>query len=601
MSIGRKSFEHGVGTHAESEVTIDLKKTAARFHAFVGVDDEIHGAAASLEFHVVADGKPLWDSGVMKAGDPAKPADLDVTGVQNLLLTVDDAGDGNRFDHADWADARIEFTGEPPHVAVLIPEPAVILTPKVAPAPRITGAKVFGVRPGAPFLYNITATGEYPMEFSADALPPSLHLDPSTGQITGSLPDAAEFIATVRAKNGHGAAERKLRLVAGEHIALTPPMGWNSWNCWAEAVDQDKVLRSARALVSSGLSRHGWSYVNIDDTWQGARNPQSLALQTNKKFPDVKGLCDEIHHLGLKAGVYSTPWITSYASHAGGSAETPEGTWEKEAKGQSVRHLTGKYSFAKRDARQWAAWGFDYLKYDWYPIDVPTVREMTAALRASGRDIVYSLSNSATFESAPKYAELANCWRTTGDIRDTWQSMSGIGFSQDRWVPFAGQGHWNDPDMLVVGYVGWGPKLHPSQLTPDEQYTHISLWCLLSAPLLIGCDLERLDEFTLGLLTNDEVLDIDQDPLGRQAMRVAKTGSIAVYSKELEEGSRAVGLFNLGRVAGEAKVTWSDLGVSGRQAVRDLWRQQDAGIFDESYSANVPPHGVVLVRIAPSK
>ena len=176
----------------------------------------------------------------------------------------------------------------------------------------------------------------------------------------------------------------------------------------------------------------------------------------------------------------------------------------------------GKYSFARNDARQWAAWGMDYLKYDWNPNEVPETREMADALRDSGRDVVFSLSNSSPFTNMPGLSKYANSWRTTGDIRDTWDSMSKKGFSQDKWKPFNSPGHWNDPDMLVVGQVGWGSP-HPTRLTADEQYTHISLWCLLSAPLLIGCDLGKVDDFTLGVLSNDEVLALDQDALGLQA------------------------------------------------------------------------------------
>jgi alpha-galactosidase len=237
------------------------------------------------------------------------------------------------------------------------------------------------------------------------------------------------------------------------------------------------------------------------------------------------------------------------------------------------------------------------LKYDWYPNSLPQVQEMARALRSSGRDIIFSLSNSAPFNHAKDWARLANSWRTTGDIRDTWPNMAGIGFAQDKWAPFAGPGHWNDPDMLVVGHVGWGPQLHPSRLTPDEQYTHISLWCLLSAPLLLGCDLEHLDKFTLGLLTNDEVLEIDQDPLGKQATRVASHGEVDVYLKPLEDGSKAIGLFNRGSTTTTGLADWSDLGLTGKQRVRDLWRQKDLGTFDEKFETEVPPHGVVLIKV----
>ena len=190
-----------------------------------------------------------------------------------------------------------------------------------------------------------------------------------------------------------------------------------------------------------------------------------------------------------------------------------------------------------------------------------------------------------------------NCWRTTGDITDTWESMSGIGFSQTQNTEYAKPGHWNDPDMLVVGWVGWGPGLHPSPLTASEQYTHISLWALLSAPMLIGCDLDKLDDFTLNLLTNDEVLDVSQDPLGRQASPVEKEAGYQVWKKQLEDGSFAIGLFNLGNTEATLRISFDKLELKGKHSVRDLWRQKDLGEFDANFETSVPPHGVSLIKI----
>ena len=473
-----------------------------------------------------------------------------------------------------------------------------ILTPKPGPAPRINGPSVFGVRPGSPFLYSIPVTGDRPIAYSADGLPDGLSLDAATGRITGTLELQGEYPVILYAKSAKGTSEKKFKIVVGDTFALTPPLGWNSWNCWAGTVSQEKVLKSARAMVSSGLANHGWTYINIDDAWQGKRGGEFNALQPNEKFPDMKALCAEVHALGLKAGIYSTPWITSYARFAGGSAENPEGTWQpaKEPFDQKVQWLIGKYPFAENDARQWAQWGIDYLKYDWNPNEVPETEEMRKALLQSGRDIVYSLSNSTPFQNIAKLSKLASCWRTTGDITDTWASIRDIGFAQDRWAPFQSPGHFNDPDMLVVGQVGWG-NTHPSRLTPDEQYTHISLWALLGAPLLIGCDLGALDDFTLGLLTNDEVLEVDQDPLCRQATLVAKSGDAQVFAKQLEDGSWAVGLFNLGPESQTVTVSWSDLKLDGPHRVRDLWRQKDIGSFPEKFSAEVASHGAGLIRV----
>ena len=495
-----------------------------------------------------------------------------------------------------------------------------ILTPPAPNKPRINGANVYGQRPGSPFLYTIAATGARPMTFAVRNLPKGLTLDPQTGIISGTVAVTGDYNVRLTARNAQGTATKTLKIVIGDKIALTPPMGWNSWNSWAGRVDQEKVLRSAKILVSSGLVNHGWSYVNIDDTWQGERTGSDHALQANTKFPDMKGLCDQLHGMGLKAGIYSTPWMTSYASYPGGSSDKPEGTWTRAQANGQYQHI-GAYHFADADAKQWAAWGFDYLKYDWNPNDVESTSEIAQALRKSGRDIVLSLSNSAPFNHAEDWVRLANAWRTTGDIADYWgrgrqnwqQGMGQIAFSQDRWQSFSGPGHWNDTDMLVLGTVSLAQPMHYTHLTPDEQYTHISMWSLLSAPLLIGCDMEKLDPFTLSLLTNDEVLAVNQDALGKGAVKVSGPaftipaygaapadnpgGNALVYSKELEDGTLAVGLFNVGAQEMPVSVNFSDLKLSGRRKVRDLWRQKDVGDFSDSYSATVPSHGVVLVKI----
>jgi alpha-galactosidase len=471
-----------------------------------------------------------------------------------------------------------------------------ILTPKPPPQPRINGARVFGVRPGRPFLFRIPATGDLPMAFAAKGLPAGLALDEKTGCITGVIENEGEHAVTLAARNAAGAAERPLKIVVGGRIALTPPMGWNSWNCWAESVDEAQVRAAADAMVSTGLARHGWTYINIDDCWQGKRVPPGYALQGKERFPDMKALAGYVHGLGLKLGIYSTPWKTSYAGYPGGSADTDDGrVLEK-------RNSFGAVAFHRVDAREWAEWGIDYLKYDWNPIDAEHARAMAGALKQSGRDIVYSLSNGAALAGAGGWAEIANAWRTGGDLNDSWESVSGIGFDQDKWKAFAGPGHWNDPDMLVVGLVGWGPALHPTRLTPSEQYAHVSLWCLLAAPLLVGCDLSRLDEFTLGLLSNDEVLEVNQDPLGRQAGRASKDGAGEVWAKEMADGSRAVGLFNRDdREPRAVTVRFADLGLRGKCRVRDLWRQKDLGVFADNFEATVLVHGVVLVRVFPQE
>ena len=487
---------------------------------------------------------------------------------------------------------------------------SLILTPAPADKPRINGAMVFGVRPGSPFIYNIHATGKRPMKYSIKGLPKGLTLDANTGQITGKLTSKASYSLVIKAENASGSAVRNFKIVVGNEIALTPPMGWNSWNCWGVEVSQDKAMISARAFINAHLNEHGWEYINLDDAWQGLRGGKYNAIQPDpKKFISLKVYCDSLHLMGLKAGIYSSPWTKTYGGRVGGSANNVEGlkdsTFDIKV-GFSKKKLpydTGKYSFAVQDAKQWAEWGIDYLKYDWAPIETVSVVEMSDALNATGRDIVYSLSNNyppTLLNNIKEVAPHAQSWRTTGDIRDTWQSMSSIGFNQDKWKEYSTPGHYNDPDMLVVGHVGWG-KPHPTKLTPDEQYTHISLWSLLSAPLLLGCDLAKLDAFTLNLITNDEVIDIDQDALCKPATKVYSKDSLDVFVKQLADGSKAVGLFNRSSKKAIITANWKDLGITGKQTVRDVWRQKDLEVATEKFEAEVASHGVVLVRITSIK
>ena len=587
LSIGGQKFEHGLGTHAISTFRIDLGGGAERFTAMVGVDDEVgKRKGGTITFRVIGDGAVLWESGVLRAGDQPKAVSVDLKGVKQLTLNVGDADDGTGWDHADWADAVITMNSGRPRSFGPPPEPAVILTPKEQPQPRINGARIFGVRPGSPFLFTIPATGKLPMTFAADALPDGLTLDSHTGYITGVLPQRGTFNVTLKARNALGEAEMPLKIVCGDTIALTPPMGWNSWNCFGRDVTEDKVRAAADAMVATGLRDHGWTYINIDDCWQGGRDTNGT-IQPNEKFPDMKGLADYIHSKGLKFGIYSSPGP------------------------QTCAHFEGSYQHEEQDARRYAEWGVDYLKYDWCSYEqiapnpnhdqmMKPYQVMHAALKKVPRDIVFSLCQYGmgnVWEWGDQVG--GNCWRTSGDISDTWASMSVNGFSLAGLEKFAQPGCWNDPDMLVVGRLGWAAKVRPTRLLPNEQYTHITLWCLLSSPLLIGCDMTKLDKFTLSLLDNDEVLAINQDPLGRQAARIGRQGSTEIWAKSLADGSMAVGLFNLGEDQTQAGVKWSDLGITGPQTVRDLWRQQDIGVVDDQFQTSIPRHGVVLVKLAP--
>jgi alpha-galactosidase len=621
ITIAGKTFERGFSTHSVSSLLVLLEGKAVNFTAQVGIDDEVAGHDPAVEFQLFGDGKKIWTSGLMKLGDAAKPCSVPLTGINKLELMVTDGGNGNYYDHADWANAKFEAKGVTTFKTYNpVSSVPYILTPKASDKPRINSAAVFGVRPGSPFQYFVAATGDRPMTFSAKGLPAGLKLDSKTGIITGMLTKVGTYGVVLSARNSKGQASKKLRIVCGDRIALTPPMGWNSWNCFAGEVSSDKVKRAADAMVKSGLINHGWTYINIDDFWQNHRDSKDQSLRgkfrdeagyiiPNARFGDMKPLADYVHGLGLKIGLYSSP-----------------GPW-------TCGGCAGSYGYEKQDAESYAKWGFDYLKYDWcsygnvidgLPENDPNkvsslsykggselntaikpYKLMGEYLRQQPRDIVYSLCQYG-MSDVWKWGDSVsgNCWRTTNDITDTWESVKSIALDQDKSAAWAKPGNWNDPDMLVVGTVGWGNP-HKSKLKPDEQYLHISLWSLFSSPLLIGCDMEKLDDFTYSLLTNDEVIAVNQDPLGKGAVCAQTLGDVRIYVKELEDGSKAVGFCNFGLdIAQLSYKDFAKLGISGKQVVRDLWRQKNVSVINATngqLSLKVPVHGVIFYKFTPAK
>jgi len=464
-----------------------------------------------------------------------------------------------------------------------------ILTPPAPATPRINNALVYGVRPGKPVIMKIAASGDKPMKYSAASLPQGLSVDSVRGVVYGSVDKRGDYALTLEAQNSKGKDTKTITLKVGDKIALTPPMGWNSWNCWGLGVTKQKVLESANAMIEKRLADYGYNYVNIDDGWESETRDAQGYISTNEKFSQMKELGDWLHSHGMKFGIYSSPGDLTCGGYLG-----------------SLNH-------EKQDTKVWNDWGVDYLKYDCcgYTRNIAEDQDKSAAtqlepylkmereLRRLPRDVFYNVAWGAENVCRWAYGVDGNSWRTTDDIRDTWESISDIGFRQqaDKW-PFSMPGHWNDPDMLVVGKVGgWGGTLHDSRLTADEQYTHISLWSLLAAPLLIGCDISQIDDFTFNLLCNSEVIAIDQDILGKQAKQEITDGSIQVWKRPLHDGSYAVGIFNLGDKF--AKVDFgkyfSRLGIGKLQSARDLWRQQDMNPAETEIS--IAPHGVKLMKI----
>jgi alpha-galactosidase len=363
-----------------------------------------------------------------------------------------------------------------------------------------------------------------------------------------------------------------LHKVPDNGLARTPPMGWNSWNKFAGRVNDGIVRGIADAIAGNGMRDAGYVYINIDDTWEGERDAQGN-IRANNKFPDMKALSDYLHGKGLKLGIYSSPGPNTCAGYE------------------------GSYGHEAQDARTFAAWGIDYMKYDWCGArNIYADAEMQAvyqvmgdALRAAGRPIVFSLcqyGRADVWKWGPTVG--GNLWRTTGDIRDQWASMERIGFGQSELAGFAAAGHWNDPDMLEIGNGG---------MTDTEYQTHMTLWSMLAAPLIAGNDVRSMPAGILEILTNREVIAVDQDRAGKQGKRVWKSGDQEIWTRELSNGEHAVAFFNRGAEAAKVNVRWADLALAPQARARDLWAHSDLRLAGPAYTATVAGHGTVLLRV----
>jgi alpha-galactosidase len=364
-------------------------------------------------------------------------------------------------------------------------------------------------------------------------------------------------------------------------LALTPPMGWNSWNKFACDVNEKVVRDTADAIVASGMRDAGYQYVVIDDCWAGPRDSNGFITADTQRFPSgIKALADYIHSRGLKFGIYSDAGRITCGGRPGSQGHEYQ------------------------DAVTYARWGADYLKYDWCSTGDRNAKEayavMADALRSSGPDIVFSMCEWGTAKPWLWAKNTGNLWRTTGDIfdsfstkdpkRDWAHTVTDIVDLNEPLAPYAGPGHWNDPDMLEVGNGG---------MSPTEYRSHFSLWAMMAAPLMAGNDVAHMDEATRSILLNKEVIAVDQDALGQQGHRVAKDVTSEVWVKPLSDGAKAVLLFNRGEAPAVIRATSDQVPAAARARVRDLWTHKDMGRWKGAIQATVEPHGVAMYRIGP--
>lgn len=643
--VAKLEGQRGFYAHPESAVVFRTNGKVASFDASVGIVKGSKSAHKSYRqpaarFRIWADDKVVHASGIRKEGQEPIAIHADLKGAKTIILETQSAGAWTDFTAADcqWLAAR--FTCEEGATLESETDEAVFaqlgrLTPQAKDEPQFNGADIWGVRPCHPIIFRVAVSGVKPMTFTAKGLPAGVTLD-AKGVLRGIAPKAkGDYDIEVTAENAAGRATKTIRLAVGDAIALTPPMGWNSWNVWCFGLTAERAKASARAMEMSGLGDYGWSYVNLDDWWEmnntgvgrvklrmqdlgldapdctGSARDADGRINPNRSFPDMKELTDYIHSFGFKAGLYSSPGPLT----CGG--------------------CEGSYQHELLDAQSYAEWGFDFLKYDGCTYDRPYFHQrgykmtdkdrrahrngekmdhpesfppdalwrepykiMGDALAKQPRDIFYSIGQGG--DGGVEYwgREVGgHSMRTWDDLKDTWpwmeQAIAGL---DAKFWKHCGKGYWMDPDMLIVGRQRSFGYDHPTFLTPNEQYTHVSVWAMLAAPLLIGCDLAELDDFTFALLANREIIALSQDRAGNVARRVRHNDAESIWLKTLANGDVALALVNRSPIRRTITVDLKSLGFVGEYKVRDCWRQADEPPVADAYAAVVPAHATQVIR-----
>lgn len=475
-----------------------------------------------------------------------------------------------------------------------------ILKTTLAPAvawdagePTICGAAVTGASTGKDFLYLVPTVGERPIRFSAEGLPEGLTLHSESGRVTGRARTVGEYSVLLKAENRHSRAEKALRISIGERaLALTPPMGWNSWNCYRSEITADKITRVAEGLVSSGLAARGYTYVNLDSGWQSSRRGGRYgSIVPHDGFSDMGALCARVHDLGLKIGIYSGPYVVPWGTDGCGSTSGLVDTRFPVRLGIAGKYV-GMDKHEAADVAQWADWGIDYVKYDWADTDMENAARMGRQLARASRDIVYSITTSVRPADAAEAASLCNLWRSNDDTYPAWGSVLKNGFGNEQWNRYIGPGHWFDLDMTALL-----PRDGQS-LPESEQIACFTCWAMRPSPLLLDVAPDRLDRFTLNLVCNEEVLAVNQDWLGTPAAPVVRKDGWEIQVKPLADGGYAVGFYNLSEADGVSpELVFSHVGLPGEVHVRDLWAKQDLAGPRDRLAVAVESHCAKLFRV----
>ena len=518
-----------------------------------------------------------------------------------------------------------KIAGSAPSIAMLPPPTA----------PQIHGPYVVGIFTGTPLIWTVPVTGQRPMSFSAKGLPRGVSFGRVSGTFTGTIAKTGDYPVQVSVKNRKGHETATVHLVADKTLALTPPMGWNSYDAYGDNVTEAETLDNAMYLKHN-MQPYGWDTVVVDYRWYdpGAYNNNAneragakltmddygRLLPSPNRFPSAadsagfRPLADKIHALGLKFGIHimrgiprnavtaNTPIEGSgyYASEAANTADVCG--WCPDMYGVRADTAAGQ-AYYDSLFRLYASWGVDYVKMDdtsqpYHKGDIDDVRN---AIDKCGRSIVYSLSPGETsIDEAAHVAAHANLWRVSGDFWDDWSALHREFDIADRWRSYVGPGHWADADMLPLGHLSVGRRSvgddRQTRFTKSEQTTLMSLWCLLPAPLMLGAAMPDNDQWTLSLLTNPEVLALDQEAGAKPAWRAEHNEDIEIWERKLADGSVAVGVFNLDDVDVDRVVSRGELGLSGRYMVRDLWQRKDKGMMPNHLVLHITRHGTSLLR-----